>query len=70
MEQSEWKHTAVKLFTVIQMLISFRLLVDNTIQINVRDITFCIRFNFALLGGWEGRSHLIHIEDWRESPGV
>ncbi len=42
-------------------------LVDNR-QVAVTDVTFCIRFNFKLLGGFEGRSQLIHIEDWRDRP--
>ncbi len=36
----------------------------------VKDVTFCIRFNYQILGDWEGVSQLIHIEDWRNSSKV
>ena len=47
-------------------------------QVSIRDVTFCIRFNFKLLGGEEkagagttgSRSRLITIEDWRETAEV
>ncbi len=39
-------------------------------RVKVTDITFCIRFNFKLLGGYEGRSQLVHIEDWKDQPMV
>ena len=44
-------------------------LIDNR-KVKVADITLCIRFNFKLLGGYEGRSQLIHIEDWKDRPKV
>lgn len=34
---------------------------------DMTDITLCIRFYFQMLGRFEGKSHLISIEDWRES---
>ncbi len=39
-------------------------------RVKVTDVTFCIRFNFKLLGNYEGRSQLIHIEDWKTEPMV
>ncbi len=36
----------------------------------VKDVTFCIRFNYQILGDWEGVSQLIHIEDWRNDSMV
>ncbi len=44
-------------------------LVDGR-RVKVRDVTFCVRFNFKLLGNYEGRSQLIHIEDWKTEPKV
>ncbi len=39
-------------------------------QVDISDVTFCIRFKYKMLGGWEGSSQLMHIEDWREEPKV
>ena len=44
-------------------------LIDNR-RISIQDITLCIRFNFKLLGEHNGRSQLIHIQDWKQEPGV
>ena len=38
--------------------------------VDVADFSFCLRFNYKLLGGGEGRSQLVHIEDWRPEPKV
>ncbi|TRY70496.1 hypothetical protein TCAL_02367 [Tigriopus californicus] len=35
-------------------------------SVEMVDITMCIRFNFQMLGFYEGKSRLITIEDWRE----
>ncbi len=45
-----------------------RLLDDR--NVSVKEAAFCMRFNYKLLGGWEERSQLIHIEDWRTGPKV
>ncbi len=37
---------------------------------DVKDVTFCIRFNYQMLGSWEGISQLIHIEDWTDGTNV
>ena len=39
-------------------------------KVNIQDITICLRFNFQLLGSFEGRSRIITIEDWRTDPLV
>ena len=39
-------------------------------DVDVTDLTLCIRFNYKLLGDYEGRSRLITIEDWREDEKV
>lgn len=39
-------------------------------QVNVTDITLCIRFNYKLLGFHEGRSTLITIAEWKNDPEV
>ena len=44
-------------------------LLDNR-RVNIKDITLCIRFNFPVLGSTNGRSQLIHIQDFKENPGV
>ncbi len=44
-------------------------LVDDR-NVSISDILLCMRFNYKLLGGWEQRSQLMHIEDWRTQPGV
>ncbi len=36
----------------------------------IKDVTFCIRFNYDILGDWEGISQLIHIEDRRNGGHV
>lgn len=51
-----------------QAISGARLLDDR--KVKVEDISLCMRFNYKLLGGYEGRSRLITIEDWREGPGV
>lgn len=38
--------------------------------VTVKEFTICIRFNFKLLGGHEGRSRIITIEDWRTNASV
>ena len=37
---------------------------------DIRDMTLCIRFKFKLLGGYHGRSQLVHIADWKDEPKV
>lgn len=44
-------------------------LIDNR-MVSVEDISFCIRFNYKLLGQYEGRSRLISIADWKDQNGV
>ncbi len=44
-------------------------LVDDR-NVSISDVSLCMRFNYKLLGGWEQRSQLMHIEDWRTQPGV
>ncbi len=44
--------------------------IDDDRRVDIQDVTFCIRFNYKLLGRWEQRSQLIHIEDWRPEPMV
>lgn len=44
-------------------------LVENK-TVKTKDLTLCIRFNYKLLGGYEGRSRLISIEDWRDGDEV
>ena len=44
-------------------------LVDDR-NVSIREVSLCMRFNYKLLGGWEQRSQLMHIEDWRTQPGV
>ena len=34
------------------------------------DITICIRFNYKRLGGYQGRSSLIRIQDWQNEQQV
>jgi len=43
-------------------------LIDQPLSPNVKDITFCMRFNYKLLGEYEFRSPLIHIENFRNGP--
>ena len=43
---------------------------DDNRTVEMSDVTFCIRFNFKILGRWEQRSQLMHIEDWRPEPMV
>ncbi len=43
---------------------------DDDRPVDMEDVTFCVRFNYKLLGRWEQKSQLIHIEDWRTEPGV
>lgn len=44
-------------------------LVDRR-RVKVRDVTFCVRFNFQLLGENQGRSRIITIEDFRPNTTV
>ncbi len=54
-----------------QGLSGAKLIPDNpTLDRRIRDISLCLRFNYKILGRWEQRSQLIHIEDWRSEPGV
>lgn len=39
---------------------------DKANNVTAESLTLCIRFNFKLLGTYEGRSRLITIEDWRQ----
>ena len=34
-------------------------------EVDIEDITLCIRFKFQMLGSYEGKSRLITIEAWR-----
>ena len=34
-------------------------------EVSTEDLTICLRFNLQMLGRHEGRSHLIHIQDWK-----
>ncbi len=36
----------------------------------IKDVTFCIRFNYQMLGSREGISQLIRIEDWTDGTNV
>ena len=51
------------------LFISGLKLVDNR-RVSITDFTVCLRFNFQLLGTFEGRSRIITIEDWRETADV
>ncbi len=44
-------------------------LIDDRIVDGLRDVSFCIRFNYKLLGRYEGRSRLITISSWRQDGG-
>ena len=45
-------------------------LIEDRMVPGVEDITLCIRFNLPRFGGYEGRSRLITIEDWRPTSAV
>ena len=68
----------VELIRVLQSLlpmsqdgkaISGATLVDDR-EVDLTDITYCIRANFKLLGAYEGRSRLISVDDWRTDNSV
>ena len=45
-------------------------LINSSLVPGIVDMTFCMRFNYKLLGEKEGKSRLITISDWQADPNV
>ena len=41
-----------------------------SMDVDVKDLTICLRFKYQRLGGHEGRSRLVTIGDWRDDDVV